>query len=192
MKQINHARRQILGGLAASTAAAPMVLAGSAHADTDNPDGFTYEVTRTEEEWRAQLDEFQYSILRQGGTEPRRSSPYWEETRDGLYSCAACDLPLFDARWKTVLEIGWVFFRQSEPISILTDIDRIEDDEMEDGETTMTPELSEAEIRALDELAGVEARCRRCGSHLGHVVSVNSTVLYCVNGASLNFALADA
>lgn len=171
-----------------TTAAAPIAFSGRAYADSHSTDAFTFEVIRTEAEWRAQLTELEYTILRGGGTEQRRSSPLWEETREGLYSCRGCELTLFDAHWKTVLEMGWVFFRQSEPHSILTAIDRIPyQDLLAGGETTMAPDLTEQELRSLDALAGVEAQCRRCGSHLGHIISFNSGILYCLNGAALDF-----
>jgi peptide-methionine (R)-S-oxide reductase len=38
----------------------------------------------------------------------------------------------------------------------------------------------------------IEAHCRRCGSHLGHVLHVENDILHCINGASLTFAADDA
>lgn len=193
MTQINRSRRQLIGSLVATTAAAPMVFSGRAQADAHSGESFTFEVIRAEFEWRSRLTELEYTILRGGGTEQRQSSPLWEETQDGIYSCKGCELTLFDAYWKVVLEIGWVFFRQSEPYSVLTAIDRIPyEDLLAGAETTMAPDLTEQEIRALDTLAGVEAQCRRCGSHLGHIISVNNGVLYCLNGTALNFLPSEA
>lgn len=192
MTRIDQSRRQLIGSLAASTAAVPMIIGGGAYAASHSGDEFIFEVIRSEAEWRDHLTEMEYTILREGGTEQRKSSPLWDETRDGNYACKACDLTLFDGYWKVVLELGWVFFRQSEPHSILTAIDRLPyQDQLRGGATTMAPELSEEEIRALDTLAGVEAQCRRCGSHLGHIISNSGTVLYCMNGAALDFTLAE-
>ncbi len=163
---------------------------GSARAAESN-DEYKFEVVRSETEWRDQLTELEFTVLRGGGTEKPKSSPLWEETRDGIYCCQGCELTLFDAYWKTVLDMGWVFFRQSEPHSILTAIDRTPYEELLSGaETTMAPELTAQELRDLDALAGVEAKCRRCGSHLGHLISYKNGVLYCINGTALDFILA--
>ncbi len=165
---------------------------GSARA-ADNGDAYEFEVVRSEAEWRNQLSELEFAILRGGGTELSKSSPLWEETRDGIYCCNGCELALFDAYWKTVLDMGWVFFRQCEPYSILTAIDRIPyQDLLAGAETTMAPELTAQELKDLDTLAGVEAKCRRCGSHLGHIISYKIGVLYCINGAALDFLPAKA
>jgi peptide-methionine (R)-S-oxide reductase len=188
MIQKNQNRRQLIGSLVATTAAAPMILSGSAHAEAHSSEDFAFEVVRTEAEWRDQLTELEFTILRGGGTEQRKSSPLWDETREGLYYCRGCELKLFDAYWKTVRELGWVFFRQSEPYAIVTAIDRIPyPDLLAGADTTMTPELTAEQIRELDTLAGVEAQCRRCGSHLGHIIPNNGIVLYCINGAALSF-----
>lgn len=192
MTHIDPSRRRFFGSLVAYSAAAPMVLADRVLAAENRPDEFVFEVIRPEAEWRNQLTDLQYTILRGGGTEKPKSSPLWEETRDGTYCCQGCDLTLFDSYWKINLDMGWVFFRQSEPYSVLTAIDRIQyDDVMSDGETRMGANLTVQELRDLDTLAGVEAKCRRCGSHLGHLISFNTSVLYCVNGAALAFVPAE-
>lgn len=142
-------------------------------------DPFPYEVTRTESEWRALLTEDEYKILREGHTEPKRSHPYWEKTSEeaGIYSCKGCDLEIYEAKWKTVLEIGWVFFQHSIPNTIMTGIEWPEGSEMMDEFKSLT---------------AMEAHCRRCGSHLGHLVPLKGQVLHCINGASLTFQPAAA
>ncbi|PQO23465.1 hypothetical protein C2I36_07935 [Rhodobacteraceae bacterium WD3A24] len=188
MPHVNQNRRRFFRALVASSAAAPMILSGRAFADTNSGENFVFEVIRTESEWRDRLTELEYRILRRKGTEQPRSNPLWEEARDGIYCCRGCDLTLFDGYWKVILDMGWVFFRQSEPNSILTAIDRAQYEELLSGaEARMGADLTDQELRDLDTLAGVEARCRRCGSHLGHLISHNSSVLYCVNGAALEF-----
>lgn len=188
MEQINTNRRRLMATLAASTALAPILTSGQANSQTRSGDEFVFEINRTESEWRARLTDAEYTILRGRGTEQRRSSPLWTETRAGLYACRGCDLTLFDGYWKVVLDMGWVFFRQSEPHSILTSIDRLPyEDLLAGGASTMAPELSAEDLRSLDALAGIEAVCRRCGSHLGHLISTSGMLLYCVNGAALEF-----
>ena len=188
MKQIDTNRRRLIATLAASTAAAPILFGGQANSQSTSGDAFVFEVNRTESEWRARLTDQEYTILRDRGTEQRRSSPLWTETGAGLYACRGCDLTLFDGYWKVVLDMGWVFFRQSEPLSILTSIDRLPyQDLLAGGETTMAPELSAEDIRDLDALDGIEAVCRRCGSPLGHLITTSGMLLYCVNGTALEF-----
>jgi len=140
-------------------------------------DGFTYEVTHSDAEWRETLSEFEYVVLREGGTETRKSSPLWAENRAGSYSCRGCGLHLYESEWKKILSIGWVFFRHAEPNSVLMGVDWPEGSEM---------------AAAFSTLAQVEAHCRRCGSHLGHVVSIDNGVLHCINGTALTFELSEA
>lgn len=166
-------RRSFLAGTA-------MVSAGLAIGSTPSqaaPGGgsaFTYEVTRSNEEWRALLTESDYQILREGGTEWPRSSPYWDSEEIGTYCCKGCDLPLYESTHKVVLSIGWVFFRHSLPDAVLTSIDLANPDA---GNMGMP-----------DEVGGLEVHCRRCGSHQGHIVSLEGGPMHCINGAALNFA----
>ncbi|MEM8631314.1 MAG: peptide-methionine (R)-S-oxide reductase [Pseudomonadota bacterium] len=184
-------RRTFLGSVAAGA-----VLPGTLSAEQSASDTYAFEIVKTDEEWREKLSDEAFFLLRQGGTEPPKSHPYWEQTADGIYCCGACSLPLYDSYWKTVLPQGWVFFRHSFPMATMTDIDRLTyGDVARSGESVSTmaanagmqEELTEEEIRALDTLAGVEAICRRCGSHLGHIVTINNTVLHCINGGCLDF-----
>lgn len=144
------------------------------NASTVDDGGFAYEVRRTEEQWRAMLTDEEYRILREGGTEERKSSPLWEEDRAGLYRCRGCELPVYESEWKTILDIGWVFFLHSIPDSILTGIDGVPSRYNENGMDVSGVSL-------------IEAHCRRCGSHLGHVVYVEQTIRHCINGTALTF-----
>ncbi len=169
-------RRAFLGTAAATALAAPM-----AHAHTEAPgsEDFAYEVTRTEEEWRARLSEDEYRIMREFGTEPRFSSAYWEEEAAGHYHCKGCDLTIYDSDQKTVRFIGWVFYYHARPDSVLLGIDE------------WPAAMSEAE--EINEVRQVtEVHCRRCGSHLGHLLQVQDDMLHCINGAALSFAADDA
>ncbi|MEP3345822.1 MAG: peptide-methionine (R)-S-oxide reductase [Litoreibacter sp.] len=138
---------------------------------------YAYEVTRTEEEWRAKLDEIEYLIMREGKTEAPQSSPLWEETRAGSYHCKGCDLKSFDGRWKVVMDKGWVFFYHAEPDAVLMGIDGV---------------VAEYGSMAAGYDALTEIHCRRCGSHLGHFLIVNQIMTHCMNGASLVFQPAAA
>lgn len=114
--------------------------------------------------------------MREGLTEAPKSSPLWDETKPGSYHCKGCDLYNYDARLKVVLEKGWVFFEHSQPDSVLTAID---------GPVPEYGAMSE-------DAALTEVHCRRCGSHLGHLLIVAGGMKHCINGASLDFKPAEA
>ncbi len=135
-------------------------------------DEMIYEVQRTDAQWQAMLSVDEFEILRKRGTEVAKSSPLWNETRDGLYHCKGCDLTSYDARWKTIVDKGWVFFFHSEPNAVLTDVEG------------PTPKYG-GMITGLE--AKTELHCRRCGSHLGHYVYIEDRKMHCINGASLVF-----
>lgn len=168
-------RRHMLAAssAAALTAAASSAQAGSAPADS----GFSYELTRTDAEWREMLSEYEYAILREGKTEKPKTSPLWEETAEGSYHCRGCELKVFDGRWKTVLDKGWVFFFHAEPDSVLMGIDG---------------QVAEYGSMSAGYAAMTEIHCRRCASHLGHFLIVERLQTHCINGTSLTFQAASA
>jgi len=150
--------------LSMTTAASARVPAGTTN--------FTYEINKTDEEWLAQLGEDDFAVMREGYTEKPKSSPHWNQIGDGSYHCKGCELKVFDARWKTVLDKGWVFFFHAEPAAVLMNIDGPvpEYGSMAEGKQALT-----------------EVHCRRCGSHLGHFLIVEGKQTHCINGASLTF-----
>ncbi len=167
MTQID--RRHLLTGTTAL--AAISVLAPAARANVPaGRDPFDYEIVRTDAEWREMLGDA-YPILREGRTEAQRSSPLWAEARQGTYACRGCDLLQYTAPTKVNLLKGWVFFTASEANSQLMS---------QDGPAEMSDATSAFDI-------SIEVHCRRCGSHMGHILLVDDNVLHCINGASLTF-----
>lgn len=142
---------------------------------SDGSDSFSYEVTRSLPEWIRHLDQEAFSVMRLSLTEKPKSSPLWQETRDGTYFCKGCDLPLYDNTYKEVLDIGWVFFRHSLTNAVLTGID---DGPRPNAEESMMVTGAQAVI---------EVHCRRCGSHLGHLVSIKGKPMHCINGVAMRF-----
>ena len=162
----------------AASSAAALTAASSAKASTAvAPSGMTYEITRTDAEWREMLSEYEYAILREGKTEKPKTSELWEATAEGSYHCRGCELKVFEGQWKTVLDKGWVFFYHAVPDSVLMGID---------GEVAEYGSMS-AGYAALTEI-----HCRRCASHLGHFLIVEKIQTHCINGTALTFQAASA
>lgn len=129
-------------------------------------DTHAFPVTRTDAEWRARLSEEQYYIMRQHGTERPGSCALLHEKRQGTFSCAGCDSPLFASTLKFESGTGWPSFNDPVPGSVETTTDR-----------------SHGMVRT-------EVHCATCGSHLGHVFPDGpppTGLRYCINGVALNF-----
>jgi len=180
MDSVSLNRRGFLG---ASVASAALMTGTSQARAQDNPsdtDAFVYEFQQTEEAWRAQLSDIEYYVLRDFGTEAPRSSDVWDNTEVGTYACRGCDLVVYDSLQKIELERGWTFFRHSRVDTVLLGIDL-------NGGAMGDPFAS---MQAL-----MEAHCRRCGSHLGHIVAlpeVRGRPIHCINGFALKFEPAAA
>lgn len=164
-------RRGFVGASAASALA--LGAASRTNAAPTEADGFSYEINRSDAEWKARLSDDEYKILRKGSTELPKTSPLWEEERPGWYHCKGCDLASFEGRWKVKLDKGWAFFKHAQPNAVLTDIDG--------------PVAEYGASMSLGPGAFIEIHCRRCGSHLGHLLKVNGLVLHCINGTALNY-----
>ncbi|MEM7256563.1 MAG: peptide-methionine (R)-S-oxide reductase [Pseudomonadota bacterium] len=170
MKEFSKDRRQLM--TSSLLLGAGSVLPAQTFADSHNAaDKFVYEVVRSDAEWRAMFDDETYKILRLGDTEWPRSSKWWDDFRDGHFSCVGCGLPNYDSIWRARVDKGWVFFHQSRPDALLMGIDGEAPDGMSDDKSNAT----------------IEAHCRRCGSHMGHILKVNGEVLHCINGKALDF-----
>ncbi|QXT38494.1 peptide-methionine (R)-S-oxide reductase MsrB [Gymnodinialimonas ceratoperidinii] len=129
-----------------------------------------FEVTRTEAEWRAILSDASYAVMREGATERAYSSPLHEEFRAGTFHCRGCDLPLYSSEVKYDSGTGWPSFTEALPNAIGT---------MED--------------RSFIFQVRTECHCRRCGSHLGHILDDGpppAGLRHCLNGVSLVFRTA--
>lgn len=120
----------------------------------------------TEADWRARLTPAQFHILRQEGTERAGSSPLDDETRDGIFVCAGCALPLFSSHTKYDSRTGWPSFWAPLEGAVRTKPDR----------RLWTPRT--------------EYHCARCGGHQGHVFDDGPRPTgqrWCNNGLALNF-----
>ncbi len=126
-----------------------------------------YEVTKTDEEWKAELSPERYRVLRRAGTEPAWSGDLLHVDGDGVFRCAACAAVLFDTDAKFESGTGWPSFDRARSAGTI-----IEHTDRSFG------------------MARTEILCARCGGHLGHVFADGPTetgLRYCVNSLSLTF-----
>lgn len=131
----------------------------------------TDRVVRSEEEWRSALSPEQFAVLRQAATEPAFTGKYTYEKTTGVYHCGACGAPLFDSSTKYDSGSGWPSF--TEPV-VAEAVELVQD-------------RSHGMVRT-------EVRCRRCGSHLGHVFDDGpgpTHQRYCMNSIALDLEPAD-
>ncbi len=132
----------------------------------------TYKVTKSEQEWRDELGDERYSVLREAGTERPWSGELLDEKRAGIFTCAACNAELFKSGTKFDSGCGWPSFYESvrpEAVKLV-----------EDTSLGMTR---------------TEVLCANCGSHLGHVFpdgfGTPTGDRYCMNSLSLDFKAGD-
>lgn len=140
---------------------------GNAQKDQNSKEDKTYPVTKTEAEWKLELTDSQYYVLREAGTERPYTSPLNKNYTDGIYVCAACETPLFKSEHKFDSRTGWPSFDREIKGNVEFDVD------YKIG------------------YARTEEHCGTCGGHLGHLFKdgpKNTTgKRHCINGVALKF-----
>lgn len=126
-----------------------------------------YEVVKTEAQWKKELTSMQFYVLRKAGTERAFTSELNNNKKQGIYSCAACNNPLYESKHKFDSGTGWPSFDRAIGNKVELDVD------YKIG------------------YARTELKCARCGGHLGHSFNDgprNTTgERHCINGAALKF-----
>lgn len=124
-------------------------------------------VNLPDEEWRKKLDQEQYRVLREKGTERPFTGKYWNTEEEGVYKCAGCGTELFSSDTKFDAGCGWPSFYKPENSQVIEE----------------KSDYSHFMIRT-------EVLCAKCGGHLGHVFNDGpqpTGLRYCINSASLDF-----
>ena len=62
---------------------------------TPNTPAQDFSCNKTAAEWKAQLDDNAYYVLREAGTERPFSGLYNNHYKDGVYKCVGCEAPLY-------------------------------------------------------------------------------------------------
>ncbi|QTE23496.1 peptide-methionine (R)-S-oxide reductase MsrB [Polaribacter cellanae] len=139
----------------------------SSNAQSAKKNKKNYKISKTEAEWKKQLSEQEFYVLRQAGTERAFTSPLNKEYRKGTFVCAACNTPLYKSEHKFDSGTGWPSFDRAIKGNVELDVD------YKIG------------------YARTELKCNTCGGHLGHSFDdgpENTTgKRHCINGVALKF-----
>ena len=123
-------------------------------------------INKSDEEWRKELTDMEYYVLRKSGTENPGSSKLLYNKEKGSYVCAACGTPLFRSETKFDSGTGWPSFYAAIEGNVAYDTDN----------KIGVPRTEE--------------HCAVCGGHLGHVFDDGPPPTgkrHCINGAALKF-----
>lgn len=134
---------------------------------TSNQTIMEEQINKSDEQWKNDLTDEEFEILRKKGTERAFTGEFWNHHEKGVYVCAGCQLELFNSSTKFESGSGWPSFY----------------DAFNNSNVKIKKDVSLGMVRE-------EVVCGRCGGHLGHVFNDGpqpTGLRYCVNSASLDF-----
>ena len=126
----------------------------------------SFEIEKSENEWREELSPERYAVLRKAATEAPFTGSLLHVDANGVFSCGACGQVLFTSSQKFDSGCGWPSFDACEPGTVV-----------ERNDNSLFRKRT-------------EILCAKCGGHLGHVFNDGPTptgLRYCVNSLAIDF-----
>jgi len=143
-----------------------VVVSCSSKAQTSSTKKKVYAVVKSKAEWKKELTEIQYYVLREAGTERAFTSSLNKNYKKGTYVCAGCKTALYKSEHKYDSGTGWPSFDRALAGNVELDVD------YKIG------------------YPRTELKCSTCGGHLGHSFNDGPKTTgkrHCINGAALEF-----